>query len=39
MEKDPFKSDVPLYDHNTKYNYQKLPTILVNLIKKNRRIW
>lgn len=34
MEKDPFKSDVPLYDHNIKYNYQKLPKTLVDLIKK-----
>ena len=34
MEKDPFKSDVPLYNHNIKYNYQKLPKTLVNLIKK-----
>lgn len=34
MEKDPFKSDVPLYDHNIKYNYQNLPKTLVVLIKK-----
>ena len=38
MEKDPFKSDVSLYDHNIKYNYQKLPKTLVDLIKKIRRI-
>ena len=34
MEKDSFKSDVPLYNHNIKYNYQKLPKTSVDLIKK-----
>lgn len=38
MEKDLFKSDVSLYDHIIKSNYQKLPKTLVDLIKKIRRI-
>ena len=38
MEKDSFKTDVPLYDHNIKYNYQKLSKTLVDLIKKKKNM-
>ncbi len=33
-EKDPFKTDKPLYDYNIKYDYPHLPSYLIDIIKE-----